>query len=128
MPREVPTPVRITGHTTGPTNPRCPEDDRPQQQESPALTASVPLFVTGLRVAKPPGRMGTFDRARSHQGIPVDRAGTHIAMFVAWLIERDLLADDHLGEPTTAWYIGRIRSRERTARDLVADLFNDQLT
>lgn len=72
--------------------------------------------------------MGTFDRARSHQGIPVDRAGTHIAMFVTWLIERDLLADDHLGEPTTAWYIGRIRSRERTARDLVADLFHDQLT
>lgn len=72
--------------------------------------------------------MGTFDHVRWHKGIPGDRAGTHIAMFLGWAITRELIAAAHREDPSAAWYAARVRSRERTARDFLIDLCRNRLT
>jgi len=73
--------------------------------------------------------MGTFDHARWHrEETSLEKAGTHIAMFLGWAITRDLVSMARLEDPSSAWYIGRIRSRERTPRDFLVDLCHNRLT
>jgi hypothetical protein len=72
--------------------------------------------------------MGTFDHADWHKDILPDAAVNHIAMFVGWAITRDLIAKVHRDDPNAAWYIERIKAREKTARDFTIDMCRSRLT
>ena len=71
--------------------------------------------------------MGTFDHAEWHKEITPDLAVTHIAMFLGWAVTRDLIAPAHAEDPIGAWYIERIKAREKTARDFTIDLCRSRL-
>ena len=72
--------------------------------------------------------MGSFDCAAWHRDAPIEKGGTHIAMFLGWVITRDLLHHSHLEDPSSAWYVARIKTRERTAKDFLSDLCRNRLT
>jgi hypothetical protein len=72
--------------------------------------------------------MGIFDAARWHREIPHERAGTHIAMYVGWCVTRRLISPAHEADPCAGFYLDGILRMERSPRDFLVDLLDDQLT
>jgi hypothetical protein len=71
--------------------------------------------------------MGTFDSVAWHP-VAAEKAATHIAMFLGWAISCDLIHQSHLDDPSAAWYVARIKTGERTAKDFLADMCRNRLT
>lgn len=71
--------------------------------------------------------LGTFDSVAWHP-VAADKAATHIGLFLTWAITGDLIHQAHLEDPSSAWYIARIKARERTARDFLADMCRNRLS
>ncbi len=72
-----------------------------------------------------------FDKMDWHaaafpDSIPYENAGTHIGMYLAWLINNDLMQDDWMEEFTDG--IERVKNRECTGRDLLMECFDETLT
>lgn len=69
--------------------------------------------------------MGSIDRADWHYGndfpknLPEDSGGTHIGMYLNWIIDNELIGEFHLTESKDG--IEKVKSREITGRDF---LFN----
>ncbi|WP_066684013.1 DUF7832 domain-containing protein [Christensenella intestinihominis] len=71
-----------------------------------------------------------FDKMDWHavtfpDSIPYENAGTHIGMYLAWLVNNDLIQEDWLEEFADAF--DRVRSREMTGRDLLMECFDETL-
>ena len=65
----------------------------------------------------------TYDRADWHYGgdypddLPPERGGTHIGMFLAWAVTRDLIGTLHLQESSAE--LERLRAREITGSEFL---------
>src|SRR5262245_54551214 len=63
----------------------------------------------------------TYDRADWHYGgdfpseLPLEAGGTHIGMFLAWAIRKDLVGSLHLNH--SAGSVQQVKDREITGRD-----------
>lgn len=71
-----------------------------------------------------------FDKMDWHavtfpDSIPYENAGTHIGMYLAWLVNNDLIQDDWREEFADAFE--RVRSREMTGRDLLVECLDEAL-
>ena len=71
-----------------------------------------------------------FDKMDWHavtfpDSIPYENAGTHIGMYLAWLINNDLIQEDWMEEFADG--IERVRSRESTGRDILMECFDETL-
>ncbi len=71
-----------------------------------------------------------FDKMDWHavtfpDSIPYENAGTHIGMYLAWLVNNDMIVQD--------WYdefegeLGRVKNREMTGRELLLECFDETL-
>lgn len=69
--------------------------------------------------------MGSIDRADWHYGndfpknLPEENSGTHIGMYLNWIIDNELIGEFHLTESIDG--IERVKSREITGRDFLFD-------
>ncbi|MEF9987531.1 MAG: hypothetical protein RR797_00470 [Christensenella sp.] len=71
-----------------------------------------------------------FDKMDWHavtfpDSIPYENAGTHIGVYLAWLVNNDLIQEDWQKE----FYdeIMRVKNREMTGRDLLIECFDNSL-
>lgn len=69
--------------------------------------------------------MGSIDRADWHYGndfptnLPVENGGTHIGMYLNWIIDKNLIGEFHLTESKDG--IEKVKSGEITGRDFLFD-------
>lgn len=69
--------------------------------------------------------MSSIDRADWHYGndfpqhLPEDNGGTHIGMYLNWLIDKNLISEFHLTESKDG--IEKVKSGEITGRDFLFD-------
>lgn len=68
--------------------------------------------------------MSYIDRADWHflgkgfpENIPQECGGTHIGMYLAWIINNDLIGEHHIGESFEA--IAKVKDRKITGRDFL---------
>ena len=67
--------------------------------------------------------MASIDRADWHYGgdypkdLPIENGGTHIGMFINWIIENDLIGNLHLEDSKQG--IADVKSRKITGRDFL---------
>lgn len=71
-----------------------------------------------------------FDKMDWHavtfpDSIPYENAGTHIGIYLAWLINNELLQEDWQEEFEKA--IARVKNRESTGRDILMEYFDETL-
>lgn len=69
---------------------------------------------------------GVYDKAKWHSGspsfprnLPPENGGTHIGMFLAWIIHNDLVGAMHHEDEDDADAIARIKARKMTGRDFL---------
>lgn len=72
-----------------------------------------------------------FDKMDWHavtfpDSIPYENAGTHIGIYLAWLINNELLHEDWQEEFVKA--IARVKNRESTGRDILMEYFDETLS
>jgi hypothetical protein len=73
-----------------------------------------------------------YDDASWHYGgdypkdLPSEAAATHIGMFLAWAIERDLVGDVHREDSTES--LERVRARQMTGREFLLKECDEKLT
>jgi hypothetical protein len=71
-----------------------------------------------------------FDDASWHyggkfpKGLPKENGGTHIGLFVAWIIEHELISRAHLTESRKE--VDRVRAREMTGRDFLFEVLDEK--
>lgn len=56
--------------------------------------------------------------------LPVENGGTHIGLYLTWIIDNDLISEMHLSD--NAEYIDLVRKRERTGRDFLIDICDEK--
>ena len=71
-----------------------------------------------------------FDKMEWHactfpDSIPYENAGTHIGMYLAWLICNDYIQEDWLEEFSDA--IDKVKNRDMTGRDLLVECLDETL-
>ena len=71
-----------------------------------------------------------FDKMEWHaetfpDSIPYECAGTHIGMYLTWLITNDMITEEWYEEFGDA--INRVKLREMTGRDLLMECFDESL-
>lgn len=74
--------------------------------------------------------MASIDRIDWHSGgdfpenLPEVNGGTHIGMYLTWIIENNLIGQLHLDESLTA--IQQVQSRQITGRDFLVDMCDEK--
>ena len=69
--------------------------------------------------------MGSIDKIDWHSGgnfpddLPPENGGTHIGMFLAWIINNDLIGEMHLEDSIE--FINSVKNREKTGRDFLIE-------
>jgi hypothetical protein len=67
--------------------------------------------------------MGSIDRMDWHyggdfpEGLPAENGGTHIGMYLAWIINNDLIGEMHLEDASES--ILAVKNRQMTGRDFL---------
>ncbi len=67
--------------------------------------------------------MGSIDRMDWHyggdfpEGLPTENAGTHIGIYLAWIINNDLIGEMHLEDASES--ILAVKNRQMTGRDFL---------
>ena len=67
--------------------------------------------------------MGSIDRMDWHyggdfpEGLPTENGGTHIGMYLAWIINNDLIGEMHLEDASES--ILAVKNRQMTGRDFL---------
>jgi hypothetical protein len=75
--------------------------------------------------------MATLDRADWHyggefpEGLPQENGGTHIGMYLTWIIDSDLYSEELLEEYEDE--IKKVKNREITGRDFLFDICDEKL-
>jgi hypothetical protein len=76
--------------------------------------------------------MGSIDRIDWHSGgdfpenLPEVNGGTHIGMYLTWIIQNDLIGQLHLEDSTEA--IQKVKSRQMTGRDFLIDFCDEKFS
>lgn len=76
--------------------------------------------------------MKKYDDASWHyggkfpKGLPKKNGGTHIGMFLAWIIENDLMSAEHVAE--SAKELAAVRARKMTGTDFLFAVCDEKLT
>jgi hypothetical protein len=71
-----------------------------------------------------------YDRADWHyggdypEGLPQENAGTHIGLFLAWIIKNNLVGDFHQKE--SCEYLIKVRNEEISGRDFLIDMCDEK--
>ncbi len=59
-------------------------------------------------------------------GLPQESAGTHIGMFLTWVIDNDLLGEEHTEDNTSLEYIKKVKNRKACGRDFLIDMCDER--
>lgn len=74
--------------------------------------------------------MATFDRIDWHncgdypENLPAENGGTHIGIYLAWIIENDLIGDLHRDDSQEA--LQKVLDREITGRDFLIEMCDEK--
>jgi len=96
------------------------------QSRSPARTVFIRDVVKHLRKT-----MASIDRADWHYGgdypkdLPIENGGTHIGMYLTWIINNDLIGQTHIENSKSE--IEKVKKREKTGRDFLFSECDEKL-
>jgi hypothetical protein len=74
--------------------------------------------------------MASIDRIDWHSGgdfpknLPAENGGTHIGMYLTWIIDNDLIGQMHLDESADA--IKKVKARQITGRDFLIEMCDEK--
>lgn len=74
----------------------------------------------------------SIDRMDWHYGgdfpenLPVENGGTHIGMYLAWVINNELINETHLNEDDES--LDRVKKREMTGRDFLINVCDEKFS
>ncbi len=58
--------------------------------------------------------------------LPENNAGTHIGMFLTWIIDNDLLGEFHTEDESSLKYIKKVKDREISGREFLIDMCDEK--
>ncbi len=58
--------------------------------------------------------------------LPENNAGTHIGMFLTWIIDNNLLGEFHTEDEDSLRYINKIKNRESCGVDFLIDMCDEK--
>ncbi len=58
--------------------------------------------------------------------LPENNAGTHIGMFLTWIIDNDLLGEFHTEDEDSLKYIKKVKNREVSGREFLIDMCDEK--
>jgi hypothetical protein len=60
------------------------------------------------------------------ENLPVENGGTHIGMYLAWVINNELINETHLNEDDES--LDRVKKREMTGRDFLINVCDEKFS
>ncbi len=58
--------------------------------------------------------------------LPAENAGTHIGMFLTWIIENNLLGEFHTKDETSLEYIKKVKNKKISGREFLIDMCDEK--